>query len=252
MHPCAVVPVRRRAVRRHAERFTGCRASACLTRRAGCRRSAAVMGRRRVAVHRDRALTDEDAVAAGTPPSVTYVVEARAPDPEIDGRLSIRASCCGQLEPVALPSADAGRVPGRSDVERDFAAAQPPLNADELQQLGIGRGALQGPSWRQVARGLHTPAIEQVTVAQRIVDAAAQLPMGAAIGGWAAAYVGGVDQLDGTDPRTGKEEPVDCVGGLKRRSTGRIRYRRSELAVGEVTEQYAIPVTTAVRTALDG
>lgn len=91
------------------------------------------------------------------------------------------------------------------------------------------------------------------TPAQRIVEAAAVLPPGAAISGWAAAYACGADLLDGLDDLTMQPLPVTiCLPpGLHRSQTPSLRYVQRRLDDTEVTLRPGIPVTRPLRTAFD-
>lgn len=87
---------------------------------------------------------------------------------------------------------------------------------------------------------------------QRILDARAAIPPGALLAGWAAAYVHGIDALDGLDHLTMKPLPVPVLlpPGLHRQNTPGIRYRQSTRRVrGDLIE--GIPVTMLLRTAYD-
>lgn len=137
----------------------------------------------------------------------------------------------------------------------EWAATRTTRSTAEYQRRGVGRGTLRGAQYVRVARGYYRPATEQgagITSTQRIVDAQATMPDGALIGGWAAAYVHGVDALDGLDHSTMRPLPVPVLlpPGLHRCDTERIHYRQSRRPIrGEVVHE--VPVTRPVRTALD-
>lgn len=138
--------------------------------------------------------------------------------------------------------------------ERDLLSAARPMTTRQLAAEGVGKSALRGRKWRQVSRGFHVPAaVAPMTAGQRILEAATRLPVGSAIGGWAAAYTHGIDWMDGIDPHTGKDRPIDLVAPHVHRTSGpAIRYRASRLADADLTERSGVPVTTALRTAFDG
>lgn len=126
----------------------------------------------------------------------------------------------------------------------------------ELERRGVGRGTLRGARYQRTSRGYYRPASEgpesPITPTQRILDAQAAMPDGALLAGWAAAYVHGVDALDGLDDHTMKQLPVPVLlpPGQRRRSTDRIRYWQTGRPVrGEVIN--GVPVTMRIRTALD-
>ncbi len=140
-----------------------------------------------------------------------------------------------------------------SPFTQDLRTATRPAGYRHLLAAGIGRGALAGPHWLRPSRGQYRPRVAELTVTQRILDAAALLPAGGAIGGWAAAYVHGVLWLDGRDGWTGAEVPVlACVGAATHRlSLPGVRYTRARLPIDDVTVVAGVPVTTPLRTALD-
>ena len=122
----------------------------------------------------------------------------------------------------------------------------------EWIRRGVSRGALAGSRFEPTSYGYYRRAGALPTTAQRITDVAAGLPEGAWIAGWAAAYVHGVDALDGLDDHTMAELPVPVLlpPGQRRRATSGIAYRQSCLIPrGELI--HGVPVTTALRTALD-
>jgi hypothetical protein len=104
----------------------------------------------------------------------------------------------------------------------------------ELARRGVGRGALQGAGYKRIARGYYRRALDEmdrrITPTQRIVDARIALPDRALIAGWAAAFVHGVDALDGLDDHTLRPLPVPVLlpPGLHRVSTEAIHYRQSK------------------------
>jgi hypothetical protein len=137
---------------------------------------------------------------------------------------------------------------------RELPTAYRPQRCLDLLNSGVTEGGLRGPRWRRVVRGYRTPATGvAVGTTQRILDVVPSLVDGAAIGGWAAAYVLGVDWLDGIDPHTGKQLPVDIVAPtLKRRSTAAVRFRASALPESDVVVRDDVAITAPSRTAFDG
>jgi hypothetical protein len=122
----------------------------------------------------------------------------------------------------------------------------------EWARRGTTRTTLVGPQFERTSYGYYRRAGADVTSAQRILDAVAGLPAGAWIAGWAAAYVRGVDALDGLDDHTMATLPVPVLlpPGQRRRSADGIDYRQSaRRAPGQLIE--GIPVTTISRTTLD-
>lgn len=127
-----------------------------------------------------------------------------------------------------------------------------PLPVAELIQRGVSRHVLAGPSWLRTSPGFYRPYdAAPPTTAQRIVDAAAALPAGGTIGGWAAGYVHGVDQFDGLDDHTMELLPVPVLSPTThRRSVNSIRYVQTERSY-PLQLRHGILVTTPVATTKD-
>ena len=126
------------------------------------------------------------------------------------------------------------------------------LAARDWARRGVKRGTVTGPRFERASHGYHRRTSATLTAAQRIMDAVAVMPDGAWIAGWAAAYVHGVDALDGIDDHTMSPLPVPVLlpPGQRRRSTAAIEYRQSaRRARGELVDD--VPVTSVLRTALD-
>lgn len=110
--------------------------------------------------------------------------------------------------------------------------ARTPRPRQELLNRGVSRRAIAGTAYERSTRGYHRRAISSggslnpPSSAQRILDAAARLPAGALLGGWAAAYLHGVDDLDGRDHLTLAPLPVPILlpPGSRRRSTPALSY----------------------------
>ena len=142
---------------------------------------------------------------------------------------------------------------GRFVEER--ARSRTPRSTAELAVDGVGRGTLRGARYERTSKGYHRPVDQSdpsLTSTQRILDARAAIPAGALIAGWAAAYVHGVDNLDGLDDHSMQPLPVSVLlpPGQHRRDTAGIHYRQSKRPIrGVVIED--VPVTMRVRTALD-
>lgn len=117
----------------------------------------------------------------------------------------------------------------------------------------VTRCQLGSAQWRRIGYGLYVPADTPDTPSQRIVEAAARLPVsGAAVGGWAAAYWMGVQLLDGM--WGGAPTPVPlCLGprGNIRPHTS-VTLNRARLADDEIALSRGVPVTIPLRTAFDG
>lgn len=129
-----------------------------------------------------------------------------------------------------------------------------PLSREHLFARGVTPGQLQGAGWRWACHGFYTPHIAgPLTTGQRILDVEPLLSRGFALGGWAAAYVHGVDWLDGRDRSNQQWPAIDVINDHgSRRSTGEVRYRKAALPVTDVKSLHGLPVTSAVRTSFDG
>lgn len=129
-----------------------------------------------------------------------------------------------------------------------------PEKAGFLIQSGTSKHVLDGPRWRRVSRGYYLPTGgPALTPTQRIVEAAARMPPGAVLGGWAAAYALGVDLLDGLDDYSMRplSVPVCLPPSTHLAAVPGVRYVRQALERTEVRSLAGLPVTAPVRTALD-
>lgn len=113
---------------------------------------------------------------------------------------------------------------------------------------------LRGPRWRRTTPGFYVPASGvPSSSAQRIVEAVAAAPDGSVVGGWAAAYMLGVDRLDGLNDHTRRPVPVRILlppNGRRRNQPG-VHYLQQRVNADEVVDVAGIAVTCGVRTALD-
>ena len=141
-----------------------------------------------------------------------------------------------------------------SRFERELQSAVDPLSAQQLLARGVGRSALRGRHWRTTSRGFFVPSGVPVTPAQRILEAVPLVPASGALTGWAAAYVHGVDYLDGLDPFTLAPLPVPVALNTNagRRNLPGLTYHRDRLGGAEVDTVLGLPVTTVRRTTIDG
>ena len=101
---------------------------------------------------------------------------------------------------------------------RELQSAVGPLTRQQLEARGVSRSALRGARWRTTTRGLFVPSDIPLTSAQRILEAVPLVPTMGALTGWAAAYVRGVDYLDGIDPFT--LQPLAVLVALNTASVG--------------------------------
>jgi hypothetical protein len=151
-------------------------------------------------------------------------------------------------------------LPLMSRFEDEMRLARTPRPRQELRDRGVSRRAIAGGSYERSSRGYHrrtaisssVSSADPPTSTQRILDATAVLPPGALLGGWAAAYVHGVDTIDGRDHLTLAPLPVPILlpPGSRRRSTPALSYRQSARPPrGEMLHE--LPVTTLWRTVFD-
>ncbi len=154
-----------------------------------------------------------------------------------------------------------GRVPS-SRFQRELPLVQWPRSVSELEAAGVAEHELRTGRWRRTSRGFYRPATGSAagpdgrtcTTTQRIADASALVPPGGAIGGWAAAFVMGVDTLDGWRPGRSTYQPVLVITprDLGRRPSDLVRYCRSELAPQDVVHVGRLTLSSPVRTVADG
>lgn len=127
-----------------------------------------------------------------------------------------------------------------------------PLSRSDLGRHGIGWRETAGPLWRAPFRGVHVwSALDADTSKQRALDASGLVPPGGAIGGWAAAVLAGVEEID--DWWGSERQPVLlCLPPNARRRRGpHLGTLRSPLDTEDVVEVEGVPVTSSVRTAFD-
>jgi hypothetical protein len=132
-----------------------------------------------------------------------------------------------------------------------------PMPSAELAASGVTRAMTRGRAWQRTSRGFFRPTIDTttpLTTTQRILDVVPLVPASGALAGWAAAYVHGVDLLDGLDPDSMRALPAEiCLGrDAGRASVDQVRYSRDPLPDRAREVRHRIWVTTAIRTAFDG
>jgi hypothetical protein len=115
---------------------------------------------------------------------------------------------------------------------------------------GVRDGTLRSRAFRKPFRGVYAAA-GTVTTEQRIRDVVPVLPPDGVVGGWAAAWLHGAEDLDGWS-RRGDLPVLICVPRNRSvRERPGIAVLRSDLAPQDVTTARGIPVTSGTRTALD-
>ncbi len=132
--------------------------------------------------------------------------------------------------------------------------ARRPQSLAQLARVGVTRDRTRGSAWRRTSRGWFVPADTPTSPTQRILEAMPVLPPGGALAGWAAAYVLGVDQLDGLDAATMDPLPVPVHLGrdVGRAAQSGVRVVRERLPAADRRSWHGLPVTTPLRTLFDG
>jgi hypothetical protein len=141
-----------------------------------------------------------------------------------------------------------------SAFENELWNSHRPLSLAELAQAGITRDMTRSRAWRRSSRGYFVPADTPSSTTQRILEAAPLVPSSGALAGWAAAYLLGVDQLDGLELLTLDPIPLPLHLG---RDVGRaayvgVRVVRERLPASDRQLWHGLPITTPLRTAFDG
>lgn len=96
--------------------------------------------------------------------------------------------------------------------------------------------AAGGPRWRRTSHGLHVPVTAERTVEQRIIEAAARLPVGAMLTGWAALRLARAAYFDGR----GTDVPVLLPHTSRIRAPG-VRVTRTRRALPRPVTGYGVP-----------
>jgi len=143
------------------------------------------------------------------------------------------------------------------------------IRTSEAALVGLTPAALRGPAFRRPRRGIYVPAEAQLDDPDaRIAIAAAALPDGVVVGGWAAARlhernasaVGPdghrLEVFDGRTRSTDRSRPMErilvCAPRAARLSRAPdVRIFRSDVTPDEQCVIDDVPMTTPVRTAFD-
>lgn len=137
-------------------------------------------------------------------------------------------------------------------MEADLSDAVRPRTSRALRDQGVSKHLLDGPRYRRTSPGRYVPSGVAPTTLQRLVEAAAHLPPGGALGGWSAAHLLGAPAFDGLDAGLRPLPVVMSVADpLHRRATPGLRYVRQELSCDEVVDVGGITVTSPARTVAD-
>lgn len=124
-----------------------------------------------------------------------------------------------------------------------------PVRTDPTGRSGPTPRQVRGRAWRRSSRGLHVPATEPTApLEQRIVEAAATLPPGGAVTGWASLRWYGALWFDGRTPDDRAELPVPLVSCVRDiRPQPGFSLSQERLDPRTVVEVDGLPVTTGVR-----
>lgn len=127
-----------------------------------------------------------------------------------------------------------------------------PRTSLALRRSGVSKHLLDGPTWRRTSPGRYVPAAVALSPEQRIAEAAAHLPPGSAIGGWASAYAAGATWLDGLDSQRRPLPVVMCLPpALHRTTIPGVRYVRQVLQDEELVDRDGVTFVSPTRTASD-
>lgn len=127
-----------------------------------------------------------------------------------------------------------------------------PVPVDPRGIIGPTPGRARGPYWRRTSPRRYVPA-DAVgdQPAQRIIEAAGNLPAGGAVTGWASLHLARAPWFDGQDA-TGNPLPVPlALGTGYRPRTPGVCYDRRSLSADEVVVRCGVPTTCAHRAILD-
>lgn len=124
-----------------------------------------------------------------------------------------------------------------------------PVTIDPSGKAGPTPGAARGPHWRRVGKGLYVPAaVDASTLDQRIVEAAAGLPAGAAVTGWAALAWTHAKWFDGTSAgRTPLPVPITLPDRRVLKPRPGVLLTEDWLLPGDVIEVDGLPITIPER-----
>lgn len=120
-----------------------------------------------------------------------------------------------------------------------------PVRRDLTGQDGPTRAAVAGAGWRTTSHGLHVPSEVDQTVEQRIAEAAARLPEGGMLTGWAVLRLAGAAYFDGSGPG-GARRPIPVFLGhhARIRSAG-VLVERTRREMPEPTYLCGLPCAPA-------
>lgn len=133
-------------------------------------------------------------------------------------------------------------------------AIRQPLTRYDAAERHLSRDEVDGPLWPTSFRGVHHwLGVDTAEPRVRIEALAKVLPDGAAIGGWAAAYLFGATDVDGIvgDRHRLMPIPICLQPGVQVRVRPGTVVWRSEFGPNELVSRSGIPVLSPVRTCFD-
>lgn len=123
-----------------------------------------------------------------------------------------------------------------------------PVAVDPSGEAGPTRGQARGPSWRRTSFGLFVPSEVELTVEQRIVEAAAVLPAYGGVTGWAGLRWVGAGWFAGTRAGGLEARPVTlAVADRSIRPQPGIATSEEQLNPTLLTVHQGLRVTTPIR-----
>ena len=117
-----------------------------------------------------------------------------------------------------------------------------PVPVDPSGRRGPTKAQASGPRWRRVALNRYVPAaVAPTTPEQRVVEAAALLPPGGAVTGWAALRLAGAAYFDGRDGAASAPVMLAVGPGRGRRHRDGIHWCYESFGRDEVVRLCGVP-----------
>jgi hypothetical protein len=129
-----------------------------------------------------------------------------------------------------------------------------PVRLDRTGLTGPTRGQARSKQWRGLGHGYYVARHADGSIPeQRILEAAARLPDGGVVTGWAACRWRGAGYFDGLGPDGRTQLPVSLVVGPRHNPRPRpgITSMRDQIAPDDITVVRGLPCTTAERALFD-
>ncbi|HEX2809740.1 MAG TPA: hypothetical protein VHN80_26550, partial [Kineosporiaceae bacterium] len=122
-----------------------------------------------------------------------------------------------------------------------------------LLASGLTEADLQGPTWSRLSYGMYSWDATAPDLRGQLLRVGSLVPPGGALGGWAAAYLYGAIDLDGTTDSGVQLPVVVCAGRHEtcRRGGEQVVIWRSDLADDDVIQLDGVPITAPKRSGFD-